>query len=212
MDNYVITISRGYGSGGRKIGILLSEMLGIPYYDRDIIRMASDDSGINEALFAKSDEKVKTSARLRSAGGPNFSGALITPDSPNFVSDANLYNYQARVIRKLAETESCIIIGRAADYLLQDSPNAIHVNIQADFEDCVKAVMVEMNMTEKDAQRTVRRTDKARADFYYYYTGRRWDDELNYDLTLNTSRMSRELCAKTIIAYLKLKFGVVVQG
>ncbi len=211
MDNYVITISRGYGSGGKTIGTMLSKMLGVEYYDRNIIRMASDESGINEALFAQSDEKVKTTARLRSAGGPNYSGGLITPESPNFVSDANLYNYQARVIRELAEKESCVIIGRASDYLLQDCPNAIHVNIQAEFDDCVRAVMQTTGLPEKEAQKAVRKTDKARADFYYYYTGRRWDDELNYDLTLNTSRMSRELCARTIIAYLQLKLGIEVK-
>lgn len=208
MDHFVITISRGYGSGGRSIGVMLSKMLGVEYYDRDLIRMASDESGINEVLFAQSDEKVKTSARLRSAGGPNYSGGLIAPDSPSFISDANLYNYQARVIRDLAEHESCIIIGRASDYLLQDNPRAIHVNIQADFDDCVRSVMQLTGLPEKEAQKTVRKTDKARADFYYYYTGRRWDDELNYDLTLNTSRMSRELCARTIIAYLQLKLGL----
>ncbi len=211
MDNYIITISRGYGSGGRSIGVLLSKMLAIPYYDRDLIRMASDESGINEVLFAQSDEKVKTSARLRSVGGPNFTGELISPESPNFVSDANLYNYQARVIRELAEKESCVIIGRASDYLLQDCPNAIHVNIQAEFVDCVRMAMQYTGLPEKEAQKAVRKTNKARADFYYYYTGRRWDDELNYDLTLNTSRMSQELCARTIIAYLQMKLGIQLE-
>lgn len=210
MDHFVITISRGYGSGGKTIGRMLSQMLGVEYYDRDLIRMASDESGINEVLFAQSDEKVKASARLRSAGGPNYSGGLISPDSPSFISDANLYNYQARVIRDLADRESCIIIGRAADYLLQDHPRAIHVNIQAEFNDCVRSVMQVTGLPEKEAQKAVRRTDKARADFYYYYTGRRWDDELNYDLTLNTSRMSRDLCARTIIAYMQLKLGIEV--
>lgn len=210
MENFVITISRGYGSGGRTIGIMLSKLLGVEYYDRDLIKMASDESGINESLFAQSDEKVKTSARIRSGGGPNFSGGLISPDSPNFISDANLYNYQARVIKDLAERESCIIIGRGADYLLQDHPRAIHVNIQSDFEDMVYSVMEVTGLPEKEAQKAVRRTNKARADFYYYYTGRRWDDELNYDLTFNTSRMSREQCARTIIAYLKIKLGVDV--
>lgn len=210
MDNFVITISRGYGSGGRSIGILLSKMLGVEYYDRDIIRMASDESGINETLFAQSDEKVKASARIRSAGGPNYSGGLISPESPSFISDANLYNYQARIIRELADRESCIIIGRASDYLLQNHPRTVHVNIQAEFDDCVRSVMQVTGLPEKDAQKAVRKTDKARADFYYYYTGRRWDDELNFDLTLNTSRMSRELCARTIIAYLQMKLGITL--
>ncbi len=212
QNHFIITISRGYGSGGRTIGIMLSKMLGVEYYDRDLIRIASIESGINETLFAQSDEKVKASMRLRSAGGPNyFSGDMISAESPNFLSDKNLFNFQAQVIKDLANRESCIIIGRAADYILQDHPHAIHVNIQAEFDDMVRSAMEVTGLPEKEAQKTVRRINKERADYYYYYTGRRWDDELNYDLSLNTSRMSRELCAKTIVAYMNLKLGMDVK-
>ena len=116
MKKTVITIARSYGSGGRTLGKLLAEELGINCYDREILRMASDDSGINEALFGQTDEKLKKSPLFRIARKNPYKGGVIPPESADFVSDDNLFNYQAKVIRELAEEESCIIIGRCADY------------------------------------------------------------------------------------------------
>jgi cytidylate kinase len=137
MDKkYVITIARGYGSGGRTIGKMLSEELGIPYYDRDLLRLASDDSGINEELFAKADEKLKKSLLFKIARNI-YKGELIPPDSDDFVSNDNLFNYQAKIIKELAETESCIIIGRCADFILKDYPNVVRLFVHAPLEDCI---------------------------------------------------------------------------
>ena len=115
MKKTVITIARSYGSGGRTLGKLLAEELGINCYDREILRMASDDSGINEALFGQTDEKLKKSPLFRIARKNPYKGGVIPPESADFVSDDNLFNYQAKVIRELAEEESCIIIGRCAE-------------------------------------------------------------------------------------------------
>ena len=117
MGNTVITIARSYGSGGRTLGKLLAKELGINYYDRELIRMASDESGINEALFGEVDEKLKKSPLFRIVK-KTYRGEIIPPESGEFVSDDNLFNYQAKVIRQLAEEESCVIIGRCADYVL----------------------------------------------------------------------------------------------
>ena len=106
MSKYVITIARGYGSGGRTIGKMLAEELGINYYDRELLRLASDDSGINEKLFAKADEKLQKSLLFKIARKA-YKGELIPPDSDDFVSNDNLFNYQAKIIRELAEQESC---------------------------------------------------------------------------------------------------------
>ena len=119
MSRYVITIARGYGSGGRTIGKMLSKELGIPFYDRELLRLASDDSGINEELFVKADEKLKKT-RLFKIARKAYQGELIPPDSDDFVSNDNLFNYQAKIIKELAETESCVIVGRCADYILKD--------------------------------------------------------------------------------------------
>ena len=124
MGNTVITIARSYGSGGRTLGKLLAKELGINYYDRELIRMASDESGINEALFGEVDEKLKKSPLFRIVKR-TYRGEIIPPESGEFVSDDNLFNYQAKVIRQLAEAESCVIIGRCADYVLKEFDHVI---------------------------------------------------------------------------------------
>ena len=145
MKKTVITIARSYGSGGRTLGKLLAEELGINCYDREILRMASDDSGINEALFGQTDEKLKKSPLFRIARKNPYKGGVIPPESADFVSDDNLFNYQAKVIRELAEEESCIIIGRCADYVLKDDPNVLRLFFFAPKEDCIVRVW---SMTE----------------------------------------------------------------
>jgi cytidylate kinase len=122
MDNFVITIARQYGSGGRTIGEELAKKLGISYYDKDIIRMASEESGIHEQLFGRADENVSTKQRFFAKSGI-YKGELIPPQSKDFTSDENLFNYQAKIIRQLAETESCVIIGRCANMILKDYSN-----------------------------------------------------------------------------------------
>lgn len=124
MDNFVITIARQYGSGGRTIGEELAKKLGISYYDKDIIRMASEESGIHEELFGRVDENVSAKQKLFAKTGI-YKGELIPPQSKDFTSDENLFNYQAKVIRHLAETESCVIIGRCANMILKDYPNVL---------------------------------------------------------------------------------------
>ena len=108
MDNFVITIARQYGSGGRTVGEMLAKKLGIGYYDKDIIRMASEDSGIHETLFGRVDEYSSAKKPLFGKNGI-YSGELISPQSKDFTSDENLFNYQAKIIRELAGKESCVI-------------------------------------------------------------------------------------------------------
>ena len=126
MKKTVITIARSYGSGGKTLGNLLAEDLGINCYSREILRMASDESGINEALFGEVDEKMKKSPLLFNILKKNpYKGGVLPPVSSDFVSDDNLFNYQAKVIKDLAAQESCIIIGRCADYVLKDNPQLL---------------------------------------------------------------------------------------
>ena len=119
MNNVVITIARQYGSGGRTIGEMLAKKLNVHYYDKELMKLASDDSGINEALFVNADEKVKNTSLFHIAR-KEYHGELIPPESDDFTSTDNLFNYQAKVIRQLAEAESCVIIGRCADYVLKE--------------------------------------------------------------------------------------------
>ncbi len=141
MEKYVITIARGYGSGGHTIGKMLAEELGINFYDREILRLASDDSGINEELFARADEKLKGSLLYKVAKNV-YKGELIPPESDKFVSNQNLFNYQAKVLKELAEKESFIVIGRCADYVLKDIPNLIRIFVHAPLDHCIDVVSI----------------------------------------------------------------------
>ncbi len=147
--NTVITIAREYGSGGRTIGEMLAKDLNIHYYDKELMKLASDDSGINEALFAKADEKVKATSLFRIAKSA-YSGELIPPESDDFVSNDNLFNYQAKIIRKLAEEESCVIIGRCSDFVLKDYDNVLSVFIHAPLDFCLQQAAKKHSMSPKE--------------------------------------------------------------
>ena len=140
MGHTVITIARQYGSGGKTIGKMLAEDLGIHFYNREILRMASDESGINEQLFGQVDERIKTNLLYRIAKRIR-NEEVLPPDSDDFLSTNNLFNYQAKVIRQLADEESCVIIGRCADYVLQDYDNVVSVFIHGPYDFCLEQAM-----------------------------------------------------------------------
>ena len=204
MQNYVITITRGYGSGGRTIGQMLAKELGIGYYDRELLRMASDECGINEQLFAKADEQVKNSL-LYKIVKKTYKGELIPPDSEDFISNDNLFNYQAKVIRELAESESCVIVGRCADYILKDMDNVIRVFVHAPLTSCIDRLEEMYGEDRKDLEKKIISIDKRRAAYYEYFTGTHWNNAENYDLCVNTSSLSFEKGVEVIKSYLDIK-------
>lgn len=203
MEHTVITIARSYGSGGRTLGKLLAEELNINCYDRELVRMASEKSGINEALFGKVDEKV-TSKLFFGFNRKIYTGEVLPPDSNGFASTENLFNYQAQVIKELAERESCIIIGRCADYILKDYDNVIKLFFYAPREDCIARVMKQNGGTEKEIIKKIEKNDKFRSDYCKYHTGRDWNDARNYDFCLNTTSMSYEKLIEAVKDYIKI--------
>lgn len=204
MDHYVITIARGYGSGGKTIGKMLSEKLDIPFYDRELLRMASDDSGIHERLFGQADERVKPG--LRKPFGKVYKGDLLPPESDDFVSDDNLFNYQAKIIKELADTCSCVIVGRCADFILQGRTNVVKLFVHAPFESCVKTVMDMYALPQKEAEKKIQDTDRHRSAYYKYYTRRNWDNAQNYDLCLNSAELGFDKCVEIVEAYMNIRF------
>ncbi len=207
MKNIVITVSRQYGSGGKTIAAMLAKDLGINCYSREILRMASEDSGINESLFGMSDEKIRHAGWFKLLSRP-YEGELIPPEDREFVSDDNLFNYQAKVIKELASKESCIIIGRCADYILKDYPNVMSVFVHANWEFRMERAMERHSMTEKEMQKYIEKTDKYRGDFYRYHTGYEWEDARNYDLCLNSGKLGFPKCVDEIKSYMKIRFGL----
>ncbi|MBO7387670.1 MAG: cytidylate kinase-like family protein [Lachnospiraceae bacterium] len=209
MDKHVvITIARQYGSGGKTIGEMLAAKLGIEYYDKDLIYLASEESGINADLFMKADEKVKNSALYRAISKVKpYNGELITPDSNDFTSADNLFNYQAKIIKELANENSCVIIGRCADYVLRDYDNVLSVFVHAPKDFCMKKAAEKHSMSDADLEKFIAKTDKGRADYYKYHTGREWTDARNYDLCLDSSKLGFERCVDEIIAYMNVRFN-----
>lgn len=205
MDNYVITIARGFGSGGKEIGTMLSRELGIPCYENQILEMASDYSGIDHNEFLQVDEKLRgTYVSNWLAKIPMIKNAV--PSEQEFVSDMQLFHIQAEIIRDLAMTESCIIIGKCADHILKNFNNVISIYIEAPRQACVESVCRKMHVTPRQADEMIRKTDKYRYDYYKYYAGGDWRNPVNYDLTLNSDRIGRERCVELIKEYVKIRF------
>ena len=200
----IITIARGMGSGGRTIGKMLSEELGIKYYDKDLIRLASEESGINEAFFGRVDEKIKTSFIKR---GGVYKGGVIDPSSKEFTSDKNLFNFQAMIIKQLADKEPAVIVGRCADYILKEREDVIRLFIYCDEKTAVKNVIEAYGISEKEAEKLIEKTDKDRSSYYKYYTGRDWQNAMNYNICLDTSRLDYATCVKIIKGYIDIING-----
>ena len=139
MQNYVITIARGFGSGGKDIATRLGKELGIPCYERQILTMASDQSGIDESVFVETDEKLRGTYLANVLRGMPIS-ETVEPMEKDFISDVNVFNIQADIIRTLAKTQSCIIIGKCADDILRSYENVISVYIEAPRAACVKSI------------------------------------------------------------------------
>ena len=209
MDKHVvITINREYGSGGRTVGEMLANDLGIAYYDKDILKLAADESGISEELFIKFDEGTKQKQRnLFRVAGKVYNGELLTPESRDFTSEQNLFNYQAKVIRELAESESCVIVGRCADFILRDLDYVVSVFVHAPKPFLLQEAAKKKSLTGRELEKYVDMVNRNRSDFHMRYTGLRWDDAHGYDLCLNSGRLGFDRCVEAIKAYLKVRVG-----
>lgn len=204
-DKIVITIARQYGSGGLTIGKMLAQKLGVHFYDKELLKLASEDSGINEALFVNADEKIKYTILFKIAHSV-YHGELIPPESDDFVSTQNLFNYQAKIIKQLANEEACVIVGRCADFILKDYDNVLSAFIHAPSEYCMEQAAKKHSMSSKELERFIHKTDKHRAEYYKYYTGREWTDARNYDLCLDSSKLGYDRCVEEIISYINVRF------
>ena len=200
MNNYIITIARGLGSGGSHIGKKLCADLGIAYYDREILQMAADLSGINEKYFLDANEKINKGQITIDNSKGVYSSILYKPNDKKFLSDENLFNYQALVIKNiaLAGDTSGVIIGKAANYILASLRNVVTVNIQAPIDLCIRNVSKRLGISQKEALASIEKTDKYRANYYKYFTGHEWNDPREYDICINTNVMGEDYAAVLI--------------
>ena len=207
MNNFVVAITRTCGSGGMSIGQLLADHYGVNIYDRKLLQLASEDSGISEELFASADENVKKSM-LYKVSRKVYTGEIIPPESENFTSNQNLFAFQAKVLKELAERESYVVIGRAADYVLKDFHNLIRVYIHAPKDICIEREMKRQGITEHEASAYVEKMDNYREAYYTYRTGHVWGDANNYDLCLDTSKFTYEESAEIIKSLIRIHAGI----
>ena len=206
QEHFVVTFARGFGSGGKEIASKLAKELGIHCYENRILTLASQMSGLDEEIFREVDEKIRNKGGFASflRGLPKAKSYIARNEK--FVSDDKLFEYQSKIIENLAETESCVIVGKCADYVLRGNPRVVSVYIEAPRAFCLKRTMEKMGVTEEVAAATITQTDKFRADYYEYYTGGNyWTNPVNYDITLNSEKVGIEGCVDMVKHLLKLK-------
>ena len=191
MAKRIITISREFGSGGRFIGEEVAKSLGIKYYDRDIIAQIAEQSGF-------SPEYIKENAELSPTKGL-FAYAFSGRDSTGKSVEDMVYEAQRKVILDIAEKESCVIIGRNADFILKDKDNVLNVFIHGDMPEKVARICKLYNVTEEEAEKMMADIDKRRMTNYRFYTDQKWGMAKNYTLSLNSSELGYDLCEKIIM-------------
>lgn len=205
MEHFVITIARGFGSGGKVIATKVAKELGIDCYENRILSYASQLSGYDENEFVQVNERLRGNALVN---GLRMLPVLNRPrpEKKRFTSDEKLFEYQKRIILELADKESCVIVGKCADFILKDRKNVLSVYIEAPREHCRKRVEERMLVSGMTADKMIEETDKYRADYYKYYTGGNyWTNPVNYDLTVNPARIGEENCVRLIADALKMK-------
>ncbi len=197
---HIITIGRQFGSGGREIGEALAEKLGVKCYDKELISIAAKESGIDPEIFNNVDEKATNSLLYSlSLGLYSFGNNFGTGQLP--VND-RLYLLQHKIVKRLASEGPCIIVGRCADYVLKDRDDVINIFICADMDYRVKRAIEKKGVSESKAEQVVSKTDKSRANYYNFYSDRKWGLTENYDLCINRSKLSTEQVVNAIAGYI----------
>ncbi|MBQ3417770.1 MAG: cytidylate kinase-like family protein [Ruminococcus sp.] len=204
MEKYIITIGRQFGSGGRAIGEKLAKKLGISFYDKELISLAAKESGISPEVFENVDEKAANSLLYSlSMGLYSFgSGFSAMGDLP--VND-KLYILQHKIIKDIAEKESCVIVGRCADYILKDNENCVKIFFYADMVFRKREAVKKHGIDEARAEHIINKTDKSRANYYSFYSGQKWGMAENYDLCIDSSKLDEDKIVDLIADYTKIR-------
>ena len=203
MGHHVYTIGREFGSLGQAVGERLAELLGIKFYDKELLQQAAKESGFCEEIFENHDEKPTNSFLYSLVMDTYSAGNYASAPFLDMPLNHKVFLAQFDTIKKIAEQESCVIVGRCADYALANNPNVMNIFVHADLDDRVKLISKRLDITENKAKDLVLKNDKQRASYYNYYTCKKWGDARSYDLTLNTSKISVDDCVEMILNYRK---------
>ncbi|MDR1938356.1 MAG: cytidylate kinase-like family protein [Tannerellaceae bacterium] len=188
MDRIILTIGRQFGSGGRITGKKLAEALDISFYDKELITLAARESGLCKEVFEKADERTSGGLLHAFPIGMPYIGGIYTPYA-DILSNEGLFKIQSDVIRKLAETESCVIVGRCADYILRDNPDCISFFIHDKLANRIQRIVERQQLTVEQAKELIAKTDKSRAAYYDYYTNKTWGMSSSYNLSIDASAL-----------------------
>ena len=203
-NNMIYTIGRQYGSGGKEIGMKLSEKLGIKCYDRELLERASKESGLCQELFENHDEKP-TNSFLYSLVMDTYSLGYSSSSYMDMPINQKVFLAQFDTIKKLAAEGPCVIVGRCADYALEDLENCVNVFVSADVETRARRISKLYNLSLSKATDTVLKTDKRRASYYNYYSNKKWGDVHSYHLCLDSSQVGIDGAVEVIMKYGELK-------
>lgn len=193
----IITIGREYGSGGRQIGQAVAERLGISFYDKKIISLAAEKSGLSDEFIANNEQRVRNGFMQNLAASAAyssgfFSGAYLPLSESIFIS-------QSQVIRDIANKEAAVIVGRCADYVLAERENTINVFVHAPVEYRVKRIMELYHMDEAGALKAIATSDKERGNHYFRYTDKKWGKAQNYDICVNSALMGIDKTVEMLV-------------
>lgn len=199
MAKKIITISREFGSGGHSIGKIIAETLGISFYDNELLEEIARETGLSEEYIKETDENpnVKNSLLFDFVMNRSLNGRT----EPSLAD--TIYFAQSKIIKHLAETKSCVIVGRCSDYILRDRKDCLNVFIYADIEERSKMILERYGKTDKPIQKRIADKDARRKIYYAHYTDRPWGIPQNYDICLNSGTLSKELCVEIIIRAFK---------
>ena len=202
--NTVITIGRQFGSGGREIGEKLAEHFGIKCYDKELLSRAAKDSGFCEEMIKTHDERP-TNSFLYNLVMDTYSFGYHTSTFMDMPISHKVFLAQFDTIKHLADTESCVIVGRCADYALAEYPNVLSVFISGNMDEKIKYISKLYDKTPEKAKDIIVKTDKKRSNYYNYYTSKKWGDARSYDVCLNSSVLGPEGTVDAILEIIKLR-------
>lgn len=200
MNKVIICIGRQLGCGGHIIAKLLAEDFNCKLFDKELLNLAAKESGFSEKFFEQNDEQK---GFLKSLFQSHGRSVLTDSMYSNQFSQESLFQFQSDAISKAAQEESCVFVGRCADYVLRDQKNMVSIFITADINDRIKAVQERHSCDEETARRILTRKESARASYYNYYTGKKWGCAESYDLCINSSILGYEETEKQIAAFIR---------
>ena len=200
----IICVGRQLGSGGHDIARMLAMDFNAKYYDQELLNLAAKESGFSEKVFKQNDEKKGFLKSLLNLQMPHVGGGMYSAD----FSQESLFQFQSDAIRKAALEGSCVFVGRCADYVLRDFPNVVSVFVSASMRARIDKLLAQQTVTPQQAKRLILQAEHRRAEYYNYYTGKKWGAAESYDLCINSSILGLVETEKFIADFIRKKFGL----